>query len=310
MRPLPPAPVFTRPDLYPLGWTDPAITRAVRSGHLIALRRGQLARSGADDRATRAIAATHACTGSVLSDRSALDVHGLPVVGRWNGKPELTVPPGRVGSLTDAHLYRATLWPQDVVSTDLVDVTSVARTLVDVARRFPTSTAVSALDAALHRRLVTFEELDDVVLRCWNWPRVARAHRAIRLSDARAESPLESISRLTIRWLRLPAPEPQVVVLDRSGYPIARLDFYWDEFGVAGEADGLMKYNEDGRAMLTAEKDRQEELENLGVCFARWGWRHVTRQPHAMRSRIESAFARGRLLDRSGFRRQWSVRST
>ena len=307
MRPLPSAHVFTRADLRALGWTDSAITRAIRSGRLVALRRGQLARATPDDTLT-AVAAARSCSDSAVSHRSALLVHGLPVVGRWDGRPVATAPPRRTGSLHEAHLHRATLWPQDVVVVGEVPVTSVARTLIDVARNCPTSTAVAALDAALHRRIVSEAELDDVVLRCWNWPGIARAHRAIRLCDGRSESPLESVSRLTIRWLRLPPPEPQVVVLDPSGHPIARLDFYWDEFGVAGEADGRSKY--DDRDVLTAEKDRQEEVENLGVCFTRWGWQHVVRRPHTLRSRVESAFERGQLRDRSGFRRQWSVRPT
>lgn len=213
-----------------------------------------------------AVAATCSCSDSAVSHRSALVMHGLPVVGRWTGRPVLTVPPRRTGSLRDAHLHRATLWPQDVVVVGEAAVTSVARTLIDVARSCPTSTVVAALDAALHRGAVEVGALDDVVLRCWNWPGIARAHRAIRLSDGRSESPLESVSRLTIRLLRLPPPEPQVVVLDPSGRRIARLDFYWDEFGVAGEADGRSKYTD--RDVLTAEKDRQEDVENLGVCFA------------------------------------------
>ena len=308
MRPLPPAPVFTRADLRALGWTDPAITRAVRSRRIDVLRRGQLARHGSATRMTRAVAAARACSGSVLSHRSALELHGLPIVGRWTGTPELTVPPRRIGSLLDAHLYRATLWTQDVDLSREVGVTSPARTLIDVARTCPTSTAVAALDAALHRRLITVDELDDVVLRCWNWRGIGRAHRAIRLSDPRSESPLESISRLTIRWLRLPPPQLQTVVSDGDGHPIARLDFYWDEVGVAGEADGRSKY--DDRDVLTREKDRQEDAENLGICFARWGWDHVIRRPHALRTRLESAFERGRLRDRSGFRRGWSVHPT
>ena len=308
MRPLPPVPVFTRADLRALGWTDPAVTRAVHSGRLLTLRRGQLARSGSVDRRALAIAAGQACGDSAVSHRSALEIYGLPVIGRWAGDPELTVPPRRVGALLDAHLYRATLWPQDVVVRDGIPVTSVARTLVDVARNRPTATAVAAFDAALHRGMVTADQLDDVVLRCWNWRGIGRAHRAIRLADARAESPLESISRLTIAWLRLPPPEPQVLVLDQAGRPIARLDFYWDEFGAAGEADGRSKY--DSRDVLTREKDRHEQVENLGVTFARWGWDLAAHRPHELRGRIEAAFERGRLRDRSGFHRQWSVRHT
>jgi hypothetical protein len=205
-------------------------------------------------------------------------------------------------------LYRASLPARDVTVVDDIPVTSIARTLVDVARHRPVTAAVAAIDAALHGRLVTMGELDDVMLRCWNWPRIRRAQRALRLVDARSESPLESVSRLVLSWLRLPTPDLQPVVLDESGRAVGRLDFYWDEFGVLGEADGRSKY--DARAVLTAEKERQEALEDLGLIAVRWGWEYATRRPQALKRRVENGFRRGILRDRSGFRRLWSVQAS
>jgi hypothetical protein len=192
-----------------------------------------------------------------------------------------------------------------VVLVGGVVATSVAHTIVDLARHRPLTTSVAAIDAALYRRLTTTDAIDDVLRHCWNWPRIARAQGVVRLSDGRAESPLESVSRLVIGWLGLPAPEPQKVIRDLDGYPIGRVDFYWDEFGVAGEADGRSKYN--GRDVLTAEKDRQELIEGLGVAVARWGWRQAVRNRQALRAKIESAFVRGQARDRSGFPRGWTL---
>lgn len=93
-------------------------------------------------------------------------------------------------------------------------------------------------------------------------------------------------------------------MVDEFGRSVARLDFYWDEFGVAGETDGRAKYDE--RAVLTAEKDRQERAEDLAIVFTRWGWADLNR-PQSLRGRIEGAFERGRLRDRSGVRRKWSI---
>ena len=84
------------------------------------------------------------------------------------------------------------------------------------------------------------------------------------------------------------------------------MDFYWDEFGVAGEADGRGKY--DDRDVLSAEKDRQEDLENLRLAVTRWRWEHATMRRAGLRTRILAAFERGRARDRSGLRREWSVR--
>ena len=105
--------------------------------------------------------------------------------------------------------------------------------------------------------------------------------------------------------LGLPEPEPQVLILDEHLRVVAQVDFYWDEFGMVGEADGRSKY--DDRQVLTAEKVRQELLEDLRVVVVRWGWDQPTRKPELFRERLESGFERGRARDRSGLRRLWSV---
>ena len=303
MRSLPNRPVFTRAELRVLGWSNAAITRAIRSGRLIRIRRGLLA--ARDHPHATAIAATASCGGSVISHRSALLMHGLPIVGQDPSVPELTVAPRGAGSLVRAHLYRASLPPEHITSRNGTPITTVARTLIDIGRDLPRTTAVAAIDAALRRELVDEDDINEVLLRCWNWPGIRRAQRAVRLADGRADSPLETVSRLTMGRLGLPEPEPQVLILDEHIRVVAQVDFYWDEFGMVGEADGRSKY--DDRQVLTAEKVRQELLEDLRVVVVRWGWDQPTRKPELFRERLESGFERGRARDRSGLRRLWSV---
>jgi hypothetical protein len=103
-------------------------------------------------------------------------------------------------------------------------------------------------------------------------------------------------------------PVPQVQILGRGGRPIGTVDFYWDEFGVAGEADGLLKYRDDGS--LASEKLRQERLEEVGLVVVRWGWADVTRASAVLERRLRRAFDRGAALRRSGLVPEWSVRGT
>jgi hypothetical protein len=116
---------------------------------------------------------------------------------------------------------------------------------------------------------------------------------------------LESLSRLVFPILGIPRPEMQKHIFDRYGRLVGRADFYWDEFGVAGEADGRSKY--DGRAILTEEKQRQEAFENLALVVVRWGWQDVTRLRHVLKTRVENGFERGRLRDAAGFPRLWTL---
>lgn len=304
MRQLPSAPVFSRRDTRALGWSDPAHSRAVRSGQLARLRRDQFTALPVDARIA-AIAAARGCSGSVISHRSAAVLHGLPIVGTMPAVPDVTVQPRRTGDLHGAHLYRATMRPEDVVEVDGLPVTSVARTVIDLGRHRPAATMVSAADFALHHALTSLDELREVLDSCRGWPRVDRAARALAMVDARAESPLESISRLALRWLHLPTPDLQSRIHGRWGEFVARTDFYWDQFGVVGEADGRATLAD--AADLYADKQRQEALERLGIYVVRWNWTDVIRWPRLLGARVHRQFDLGRRRDQLGFPRQWSV---
>ena len=297
---------FTTAEAHAAGWTESALRHAVRSGRASRLRRGVYTTASATDPVVAAIGAARRYPYAAVSHRSAALLYGLPVLGGLPPVPEVTVPPLGNVTMVSAHGHRATLLPRDTTLVGDTCVTTVARTLVDLARHRPMFTGVAAMDAALHLGLVTTGEVESVLLSCWNWPRIARAQRAWGLADARAESPLESVSRLVIGWLGLPAPASQVRIFDRRGLFVARCDFYWDEFGVFGEADGRGKFT--GAADLNAEKDRQDALEDLGLVGVRWRWEHPNRRPQALRVKIENAFARGAARDRSGFPRSWSFR--
>ena len=297
--------MFTVAEAYAAGWTPSALKNAVQRGRIERVRRGAYTIRQHITPEISAIAAARTVPHAVVSHRSAALLHGLPLIGARPPLPEITVPPRTRGDVPDVHLHRAQLRADDVVLIGDTPTTSPARTVADLARHRPLSTAVAATDAALHHELMTADQLDDVLRFCWNWPRIRRAQLARRLADGRAESPLESVSRLILPRLGLPAPQIQTHIFDRYGRLLGRADFYWDEFGVVGEADGRSKYDE--RRVLTDEKDRQEDFENLALVVVRWGWDHARALQHVLRARIEGGFERGRLRDRSGFPRLWTL---
>lgn len=305
MRSLPPGPVFTVHDAYACGWTTSALRNAVRQGRIVRLRRGTYAAAATSLPHLGALAAAASLPRAVISHRSAASLHGLPLLGERPRVPEATVPPRTGGNLPGLHVYRATLRPEDVVDSGAVRVTSVARTLADLGRHRPLVASVAAIDAALFRGLVTTEQIDDVLRFCRTWPRIPRARRALLLADGRAESPLETLSRIAFPELDAPTPAIQTTIFDEHGRLAGRADFYWDGPGVVGEADGRSKYTD--RSVLTAEKQRQEWFEQLGLIVVRWGWDDVVHRRHALRDRLRSAFERGEARDRSGFPRLWTL---
>jgi hypothetical protein len=203
--------------------------------------------------------------------------------------------------LAAVHLHRAMLGPGHVVEVDGFRVTSVARTVVDLARERGVESGIVAADAALHQGLLNAEDLGRAAAACARWPGQSAARSTLAGWDAAAESPLESLSRLRMDEHAMPRPRLQTNLGDEYGRFIARVDFYWPEFGVAGQADGALKYKA-GAAVL-AEKGQQELLERLGVIVVRWQWRDLYHFD-AVAARLTAAFNRGH---RCGAGQRWSV---
>ena len=91
----------------------------------------------------------------------------------------------------------------------------------------------------------------------------------------------------------LPPPELQVTLArDDWGNPRIIVDFYWPEFKVVGEADGLLKYADNEGLTLRNEKLRQEEIEAMGYIVVRWTWDDIWRRPEWVAMRIRNAMAR------------------
>jgi hypothetical protein len=169
---------------------------------------------------------------------------------------------------------------------DGIAVTPLARTVVDVARTETFTNAVTVADAVLAGirigpRLVRADRND---LTCQlDSVGIARGTRAARLAldfaSPKAESPGESVSRVSIARARLPAPLLQQRFSDREGSMF--VDFWWPDIGVIGEFDGVGKYLREpwtgGRSaaeVVIDEKVREDRLrQQRGVStVVRWGW--------------------------------------
>ncbi|MCO1656200.1 type IV toxin-antitoxin system AbiEi family antitoxin domain-containing protein [Pseudonocardia humida] len=238
-----------RGRLLASGYTDGELRRMRRDGVLVPLRRGAYAvgtpPAGADAHHLLAIRA--ACgvlsPDAVVSHASAAVVHGLPVWGVPLERVHVTRGRSRGGrSGVRVHVHAAPLAPEDVVVIGGLRVTTVARTLLDLARTQPFEQAVVLADAALARHAVDPAGLAMVLLRAARWPGLPAARRALAFADGRAESVGESRSRIAIARCGLPRPVPQLAVHDEHGALIGRADFGWPGLATIGEFDGRAKY--------------------------------------------------------------------
>lgn len=294
------------------GWTRSAQRHAVGTGDLVRIRRSVLACAPWIDEAAAgrvgleaailqsARASTLTCSRAVISHSSAAIAIGIPTYGDL-ARACLTVPAGTaLRDLAHAHLHRASVSIREVQVLDGFRVTASARTVLDIARERGSDAGVVAADFALRERLTSIADLREELQLCTRWPGAKAARATVLLADARSESVLESLSRLRIMSGPLPPPEPQTLIYDRQGRFLGRCDFYWDELGVIGEADGDIKYRV-GRAAVDAQVDRQTALEGTGLSVVRWGWSDLY-DFAVVERRIERAAARRR-LQRS--RRSW-----
>jgi very-short-patch-repair endonuclease len=251
--------------------------------------------------ATAALAVTG--PGAVVSHHSAALIHGLDLLGC--GVEEsvvLTRPPGttsRKSGCPNVRLHVAALPAGHVVVRHGMPVTSVARTVIDLARTCSFPAGVVVADSALRARQTARAELQSVLAACPRWPGLHGARQVVAFGDARSESVLESVSRVALRDQGLPAPELQVWVGDETEV-IGRADFLWRAQRTIAEADGAIKYADPSRAMAQLERDAR--LREAGFEVVHFTWQEITQTPGQVAASIQAAFQRATLL--SGARKR------
>jgi len=295
--------VFTRAQLLASGVTRAQLEAALRSGRLTSLTSGAYVESDLLLQADAIGKHRMHLRGQLLvlppgwyaARRSAALVHALPLIGKPPLQPQLIRSRVSRAMSHNRHRRQGLLDPQDLCQLDGLPVVSMARTVVDIARDECLRNAVVVADAALRAGLER-SDLTQRLDRMRRWPGVVAARTAVWFASALAESPLESVSRVAMHELGLPAPELQVEVW-ADGEFVARVDHLWREFRTVGEADGLGKYGTEEKAVTTAlrrEKRTMDRLEDLGFEVVRWGWADAWRPEGTLRPRLLRSFERGR----------------
>jgi hypothetical protein len=292
-----------RPALLAAGLTEGELRRLRTGLRLTPLRPGVYVPcddARLDDPGARHVLAVRAAVpkvapDAVVSHASAAVLHGLTLWGCPLRRVHVTRPRRSGGRVTRLlHVHSAALAPDEIVQLDGMAVTSVARTVVDLARSLPFEAALVTADAALHRHRVTPAELATAVDRSAGRTGNPSARRVVAAADARAESPGETRSRVAIARAGLPTPALQHVVAAVG----AEVDFWWEEFRTVGEFDGRVKYGrllragQDPGDVVFAEKRREDALRDLDLGVVRWVWDDLSAFD-AVAARLRRAFARG-----------------
>ena len=186
--------------------------------------------------------------------------------------------------------------PEDVESVDGVAVTSVARTIVDIARTEPLAVAVASADAALRMPGVTAGSLLAVLDAQSGRRGVAAGRRALEFASPLSDSVGESWCRCRLSELGAPTPELQKVFRGHAG-KVGPVDFWFAEQGVVVEFDGDVKYLDErySNGLSASEivlKERRRERRLLALPevhdVVRVDWRDLV-QPWRLRRLLVGA---------------------
>ena len=229
---------------------------------------------------------------AVASHQTAALIHGISQLNAPD--PDvvcLTRPPGRYrgGGVPGVRFHSAALPPAHVTSRYGVQLTTGARTVVDLARTLPHPEGVAIADSALHGRITTKAELRQMLADCAGWPGIGEARRVVEFSDELAESVLESAARVIFAQTGLRPPRLQIDILDDALRFIGRVDFLWEGHRTIVEADGMAKYEDPERAREQIRRDIR--LREAGYKVVHFTWAELFGDPARVIARIRKAFA-------------------
>jgi Transcriptional regulator, AbiEi antitoxin len=282
--------VLGRRQLLRMGFSQYGIRDWVRSGRLIPLHREAFAFGHA--RLTRQgwwLAAVLACAeGAVLSHQSAAVLWGI--AGHRSGPIDVTASAGRQfrPGQPRIRLHRCRLHEKgERTERNRIPVTSVARTLFDLAETVSFESLEKAWEEADRLKLLRLGEIELVCER----GRGRRSLRPIRrlLTEARAaeavRSPLEERFRSFCRAFGIPAPATNVHVLDHE------VDCLWPAAKLIAELDSWEFHAH--RSAFEGDRARDPKFLLAGYRTIRITHRRLDREADQLAAEIEGLLRLG-----------------
>jgi Transcriptional regulator, AbiEi antitoxin len=279
--------VVTRHELIRAGITPEEIRYRLARGGLIAIHRGVF-RVGhaAPSLEARYVAAVKACEPcSLLAGRAA--AHLLHLVRRPPSLPEvLTTHHRRPSGVTVTRCRR--IDPRDRTSWRGVPVTTVPRTIIDLAAVIDPPDLARAFHEAAVRHRVKPEAVETILARRHNWPGARELQRVIRGDEPVSLGKLESSFIAAVGRARLPLPETNVPA------GAHRVDCRWPDHRLTVELDSYRYHNT--RRAFEHDRQREREARARGDEFRRYTWADVSEAPGPMLADLRALLERQLVL--------------
>ena len=277
--------VVSRAQLLACGLGTGAIDWRLASKRIRRLHRGVYLLAPLEYPLSHPMAAVLACPGSVVSHVSAAHLHGLLGPPQFR-EVHVSVGSGQPATRPGLVVHRVGDLPADERTVrEAIAVTSVARTLLDLAATQPRAGLERAVAEGLRRGLVTEAALGSILSRHHGRSGTV-ALRAILSGGEPSFTRSEAERRLLSLLRRAELPRPRVNQRLR-GFEV---DLLWSEQRLVVEVDGYA-FHSDRRAF---ERDRERDgvLAASGYLVIRVSWKALTNRPEATVARIAAALAR------------------
>lgn len=263
--------VVTRAQLLDVGLTGRAIERRKERGWLHLQYDGVYSVGTARlDRRGRWMAAVLACgPHAILSHRDAAALWGILPSNR--APIEVTAPRQRRRPGIDA--YRRVLPPDEVTTLDGIPVTTVARTLLDLAAVETAPRLERALNEAERLRLADHTPLTVLFERHPRSKGIATL-KGIAITETVTRSQFERDFLAFCDRHHIARPQMNVVI---GAFTV---DAHWPHANLVAELDGYEWHY--GRAPFEADRERDRALLLAGIRTTRITWRQMTRKPRKL----------------------------
>ncbi|RRO12940.1 DUF559 domain-containing protein [Saccharopolyspora rhizosphaerae] len=194
---------------------------------------------------------------AVITGRSAATLLGADLAGPHDPVEVLVSDHKYMNRRFGLRAWARTCTDDELVPWHGIRLARMTRAAFDVLARHTLRFAVANCDAMLRAGLVDETSLHEFIAER-HYYGYRKAHRALALVDARAESIPESVLRVELVRAGL-TPTPQVEVFDLEGNVVARPDLAFEEEKVAVEHDGNWHARPEQRAKDEVRRQRLRE---------------------------------------------------
>jgi very-short-patch-repair endonuclease len=216
--------------------------------------------------------------GAVLSHRSAAAHWGI---SRDGAVPSITLPGTKRRGTATLEVHAGRLRPDEVVIYEDIPVTSVGRTLLDLAEIVTLDELVRTIDNATNARQLRRSTMSSVISAAKGRRGAKPLRQALLITRPEDVLTRSELERRALRVVGSPRPEVNVRL---QGYEV---DLLWRDVRLVVELDGSAYHDPERDTRKTAN------LMAHGWAVMRFTWRQVVNDPAWVRSRL-AAWRRSR----------------